>query len=129
LKLRRLLDTIDDWVARHHIAAEIGPSHRPEPTEVEESPPLLLDLNAQRIKTVIWATGYRADYSWLHAPVLDSKGQVRHDGGVVTDAPGMYLLGAKFLRRRKSTFIDGVGEDARDLSRHLARHLDLLSVH
>ena len=57
-------------------------------------------------------------------PVLDRKGQVRHDGGVVDDAPGMYLLGMQFLRRRNSALIDGVGHDARDLSAHLASYLD-----
>jgi putative flavoprotein involved in K+ transport len=56
-------------------------------------------------------------------PVLDGKGRVRHDGGV-TPVPGLYLLSATFLRRRKSTFIDGVGDDARDLSAHLAGYLD-----
>ena len=55
--------------------------------------------------------------------VLDRKGNIRHDGGVVTEAPGVYLLGLTFLRRRKSSLIDGVGDDARDLSAHLARYL------
>ena len=61
-------------------------------------------------------------------PVLGPKGQIRHQGGV-TDMPGLYVIGTKFLRRRKSTLIDGVGDDARDLSNHLARHLASLSVH
>jgi putative flavoprotein involved in K+ transport len=56
-------------------------------------------------------------------PILDRKGQVRHDGGV-TDAPGLYLMGIQFLRRRKSALIDGAGDDARDLSAHLASYLD-----
>ena len=70
----------------------------------------------------MWATGYRSDYPWLHVPVLDHKGKVRHDGGV-TACPGLYLIGATFLRRRKSSFIDGVGDDARELSAHLATYL------
>ncbi|HET9272904.1 MAG TPA: hypothetical protein VFO09_01390 [Methyloceanibacter sp.] len=69
------------------------------------------------------STGFRPDYSWLDVPVLDRKGNIRHDGGVVTEAPGVYLLGLTFLRRRKSSLIDGVGDDARDLSAHLARYL------
>ena len=56
----------------------------------------------------IWATGYRPDYSWLDVPVFDRKGRLRHDGGVVA-APGMYVMGLPFLRRRKSSFIDGAG--------------------
>jgi len=55
--------------------------------------------------------------------VLDRKGLLRHDGGVVA-APGLYLMGGVFLRRRKSTLIDGAGDDARDLSAHLASYLD-----
>jgi putative flavoprotein involved in K+ transport len=56
-------------------------------------------------------------------PVLDRRGMVRHDGGIVA-APGMYLMGAVFLRRRKSTLIDGTGDDARELSAHLASYLE-----
>ena len=47
--------------------------------------------------------------------MLDRKGRMVHDGGV-TDAPGLYVMGLPFLRRRKSTLIDGVGDDARDLA-------------
>jgi putative flavoprotein involved in K+ transport len=75
------------------------------------------------IKTIIWATGYRPEYPWLHLPVLDAKGRVRHDGGV-TSVPGLYLMSATFLRRRKSTFIDGAGDDARDLSAHMVEYLN-----
>ena len=75
----------------------------------------------------VQATGYSPDLSWLHVPALDRKGRIRHDGGVV-DAPGLYLLGMQFLRRRKSALIDGAGDDARDLSDHLVRYLDERSV-
>jgi putative flavoprotein involved in K+ transport len=122
LKMNRLLDTIDEWARENGREDEVAPRHRFETTAVEESPPLLLDLTRGRIKTIIWATGFRPDYSWLDVPVLDRKGHIRHDGGVV-DAPGMYLLGMPFLRRRKSSLIDGVGDDARDLSAHLASYL------
>ena len=71
---------------------------------------------------VIWATGYRPDYSWLDVPVLDRKGRIRHDGGVV-EAPGLYVMGLPFMRRRKSSFIDGTGDDAADLAAHLNRSL------
>lgn len=128
LKLRRLLTAIDSWATDHGLRYEIPEPWRPSPTLVEKSPPLTLDLTTGRIKTIIWATGYQPDYSWLHIPVLDPKGQIRHHGGV-TDMPGLYVIGTKFLRRRKSTFIDGAGDDARNLSNHLAQHLGSLSVH
>ena len=79
-----------------------------------------------RLLTPNWQSrlpGFHPDYSWLHVPVLDRKGRIRHDGGVV-EAPGMYLMGIQFLRRRKSALIDGAGDDARDLSDHLASYLD-----
>ena len=121
LKLNRLLNRIDEWAAENGVRGD--PPHRPEPTRVEASPPLGLDFDRAGIRTIVWATGFRPDYSWLDVPVLDPKGNIRHDGGVVTEAPGLYLLGLTFLRRRKSTLIDGVGDDARDLSAHLAAHL------
>ncbi len=122
LKMNRLLDTIDHWAARAGRGAALEPPQRFEPTRIDASPPLSLDLVRGGIRTVIWATGFRPDHSWLHVPVFDRKGRIRHDGGVV-DAPGMYLLGAQFLRRRKSALIDGAGDDARALSAHLEWHL------
>jgi len=122
LKMNRLLDTIDEWASANGISSQVAAPHRFEPTEVEASPPLLANLSRGAIKTIIWATGFRPDYSWLEVPVVDPKGYIRHDGGVV-ESPGVYLLGMPFLRRRKSTLIDGVGDDARDLSAHLASYL------
>jgi len=128
LKQNRLLGTIDEWAAEHGVNDAVDPPHRPEPTRVEASPPLGLDLRRAGIRTIVWATGFRPDYSWLDVPVLDAKGNVRHDGGVVTEAPGLYVMGLPFLRRRKSTLIDGVGDDARDLSAHLASHVGARSA-
>jgi putative flavoprotein involved in K+ transport len=125
LKLNRLLDTLDEWAAGSGFGRESEPPRRPAPTTVAESPPLGLSLSSRDITTVIWASGYRPSYPWLHVPVLDAKGRVRHNGGVTT-VPGLYLIGAPFLRRRKSSFIDGAGDDARDLSAHLRRYLDEL---
>jgi putative flavoprotein involved in K+ transport len=124
LKMGRLLDTIDAWAAANGIDGAVDPPHRPEPTAVEAAPPLSLDLANGAIKTVIWATGYRPDYAWLDVPVLDRKGRIPHDGGVVVRSPGLYVMGLPFLRRRKSPLIDGAGADARDLSNHLAAYLD-----
>ena len=122
LKMHRLLDTIDAWASDNGLDGEVAPPQRFEATRVEASPPLLLDLTRGRIKTLIWATGFRPDYAWLELPVLDRKGAIRHEGGVV-EAPGVYVLGLPFLRKRKSSLIDGVGDDARDLSAHLAAYL------
>jgi putative flavoprotein involved in K+ transport len=122
LKMNRLLDAIDQWATQTGLDGETEAPARLDPTHVEDSPPLGMDLASGAIKTILWATGYRPDYSWLHAPVLDRKGQIRHDGGV-TQSPGLYLMGLQFLRRRKSALIDGAGEDARDLCAHLTSYL------
>ena len=124
LKLGRLLDAIDEWATQHGLDTQRQPPWRPDPTLVEDSPPLGIDLTIGDIRTIVWATGFRPDYSWLDVPVLDRKGLIRHDGGVVVDSPGMYLMGMPFLRRRKSTLIDGAGADAHDLSAHLTSYLD-----
>ena len=123
LKMNRLLNLIDEWAQANGFDGMVEPPHRLPPTEVEPAPPLALDLASGEIRTIIWATGYRPDYSWLELPVFDRKGMVRHDGGVVA-SQGVYLMGVPFVRRRKSTLIDGAGDDARDLSDHLASCLD-----
>jgi putative flavoprotein involved in K+ transport len=122
LKLQRLVATIDAWVTANDLDDLYDPPHRLAPTVIDGDPPLGLDLKSGEIRTIIWATGFRPDYSWLDVPVLDRKGLIRHDGGVV-ESPGMYLMGMPFLRRRKSTLIDGAGDDARDLSEHLVGYL------
>jgi putative flavoprotein involved in K+ transport len=123
LKMGRLLDRIDEWAQRNGFDARTNPPHRPPPTRVEPAPPLGMDLASGEIKAIIWATGYRPDYSWLEVPVLDHRGKLQHDGGIVS-SPGMYLMGTQFMRRRKSALIDGAGDDARDLSAHLMSYLD-----
>ena len=123
LKMGRLLDTIDEWAAGSEDAELYEPPERFERTRVETAPNLTLDLNDSGITTILWATGYRPDYSWLDVPVLDRKGRIVHDEGVV-DSPGMYVLGLPFLRRRKSSFIHGAGDDARHIVKHLAETLN-----
>jgi putative flavoprotein involved in K+ transport len=82
--------------------------------------PAMLDLSRAGVGCVIWATGYWRDYSWLHIPVFDAAGEVVHDGGI-TSVPGLYVLGLRAMRRRRSNFIDGVGRDADELAAHLSR--------
>jgi len=122
LKLGRLLDTIDEWATANGGDDAAPPPHRFAP-EVDASPPLGVDLTSGEIQTIIWATGFRPDYSWLDVAVLDGKGMIRHNGGVV-ESPGMYLIGSPFLRRRKSSFIDGARADAQDLIVELTAYLD-----
>jgi len=122
LKMERLLDTFDEWAKTSARDAEVGPPERFAPTRVPASTRLQLDLGSGEIRTIVWATGFRPDYSWLDVPVVDAKGQLRHEGGVV-DSPGLYALGLPVLRRRKSSFIYGIEDDAREVIDHLTRYL------
>jgi len=122
LKMNRLLDRIDVWITERGLDAEAGVAERFEPTRCDPSPALKLDLRSGEIRTVLWATGYRPTYPWLDVPVFDAKGRIRHDGGVA-ESPGLYLIGLPFLRRRKSSLIDGAADDARELCDHLAASL------
>jgi putative flavoprotein involved in K+ transport len=122
LKLTRLLDTIDAWAIEAGVDTGLPPQRFPD-TTLAAPTPLTIDLRSGAIRTILWATGFRPDLSWLDVPVFDRRGRVRHDGGV-TASPGLYLMGMPFLRRRNSTLIDGAAADASDLSDHLVGCLD-----
>lgn len=117
LKLTRLLMRVDE----HITEAGLERVHAPEsPLDLVDVPdaPRSLDLDAEGIRTVLWATGFRRSYPWLQVPVLDQRGEIRHEGGV-TPRPGLYVMGLRFLRRRSSSFIDGQAKDATELADHL----------
>lgn len=122
LKLERLLDTFDEWARAKGRDGEFPLPERFEPTRVPVSSRLKIDLRSGEIRSIVWATGFRPDYSWLEVPVVDEKGYLRHDGGVV-GAPGLYALGLPVLRRRKSSFIHGAADDAADIVGAIAAHL------
>jgi len=122
LKMKRLLAGFDQWARGSGRDAEVGPIEEFPPTVVPAATRLSLDLRRGEIGSIVWATGFRPDYSWLDVPVVDPKGRLRHDGGVL-DAPGMYALGLPVLRRRRSSFLNGIEDDARAIVDHLARDL------
>jgi putative flavoprotein involved in K+ transport len=122
LKMQRLLDTFDEWARVRGCDAEVDPPERFAPTHAPESARWQLDLRSGEIRTIVWATGFRPDYGWLDVPVVDPKGRLHHEGGVV-DSPGLYALGLPVLRRRRSTFIHGIEDDAREVIDHLTRYL------
>jgi len=117
-KLARLLQRIESFVARAGLADELAEAEPVVPVRPAPAP-TSLDLRAEGIRTVVWATGYTRSYDWLKVPVLDARGDLRHHGGV-TDAPGLYALGLRFQRRRNSSFIGGVGTDAFELAEVIA---------
>ena len=125
-QLAATLTKVDEFATMKGLDDEVGPKQAVPATRLQPAP-TELDLRAENITTVLWATGFRRRYPWLQVPVLDSSGEIRHDGGV-TPSPGLYVIGHNFLRRRKSTFIDGVGDDARDLSAHIAERQPLAAA-
>jgi len=122
LKLERLLGRFDEWAETDGRDGEVEAPERFAPTATGRAPRLELDLRSGEIRSILWATGYRPDYSWLDVPVVDPKGRLRHDGGIV-DGPGLYALGLPVLRRRRSTFISGIEDDARDVTDHLGAYV------
>jgi putative flavoprotein involved in K+ transport len=121
-KLNRLLDDIDAWITGHDMEGDVDPPERADDTRLAGNNPLTLDLTSGEVNSIVWATGFHPDLSWVELPVFDAVGRLRHDGGVV-DAPGVYFLGGTFLRRRKSSFIHGADDDTHDLAEHLAGYL------
>ena len=122
LKMNRLLDRLDSWAQRTD--ADVDPPERFRPTQVLR-PPLEVDLPRAGISTVLFATGFQADYPWLDLPVLDRRGRIVHDGGVITGAPGCYVVGLNILRRRRSSYISGAKRDSADIAGALHDHLDI----
>ncbi len=121
LKMAEVLTRIDRYVDLADVAAEDPEPFRPT-WPVAARAPERLDLNAEGIETVIWATGYRRAYPWLHIPVLDRAGEITQEGGF-TRVTGLYVLGMNFQRRRNSSFIDGVGADAWSIAEHIGRSI------
>jgi putative flavoprotein involved in K+ transport len=117
---RSLLDAADAYVAGQGLDLPAEPSARlaePEPLCVSE-PILQLDLTAARIASIVWATGYALDFSWLKCDAFGEHGAPVHRRGV-TDVPGLYFLGLSWLSRRASAFIFGVERDAAHLADHI----------
>ena len=122
LKMNRLLASIDDWISERDLDQAVTPAQEFIATDSGSKQTLSMSLSTGEISTVVWACGFRPDYSWLKVPVLDRKNRLVHDGGI-TAAPGLYAMGLPFMRRRKSSFIFGAGDDARDICDHLSAHV------
>jgi putative flavoprotein involved in K+ transport len=122
VRLARLVQRIDIFAARTGLDAEGGEPEPFRPFLWPAPAPTEIGLRDEGVRTVVWATGFRRLYPWLEVPVLDERGEIRHEGGI-TPFPGLYVIGLYFLRRRKSSFIDGVGSDAMDLTAHLSAYL------
>jgi putative flavoprotein involved in K+ transport len=118
-RLGRLLDRIDAHVAA--TAVTRPPADRPRPVP-HPLAPAVLDLEAEDVTTIVWATGYRRAHPWLELDVLDERGEIVHHDGA-TDVPGLHVIGMPLTRRRNSTYLGGIGIDAALLARELTHGL------
>lgn len=118
-QMTAVLDRIDQAIDAAGLTREVlAPS--PVRRVVASSAPETLDLRAEGITAVVWATGYRRPYEWLDLPIRDLRGEIVQYRGV-TKVPGAYVIGQRFQHHRNSNFIDGVGRDARHVAEHIAR--------
>jgi putative flavoprotein involved in K+ transport len=125
-----LLDEADAFVARNGLDLPEEPEARriePDPACVTD-PVLELNLAEAGIASIIWATGYAVDYSWLKVDAFDEKGRPKHQRGVSAE-PGIYFLGLPWQSRRGSSFIWGVWHDAKFLADHVATQRKYLAYH
>jgi putative flavoprotein involved in K+ transport len=128
--LMALLDEADAFVARNGIDLPEEPEARkrdPDP-ECLTNPILELDLAKAGITSIIWATGYTVDYSWLKVDTFDERGRPRHQRGVSAE-PGIYFLGLPWQSRRGSSFIWGVWHDAKHLADRISTQRRYLQYH
>ncbi|TIL37953.1 NAD(P)/FAD-dependent oxidoreductase [Mesorhizobium sp.] len=125
-----VLDEADAYIARNGLNLPEEPSARkigPDPQCVTD-PIFDLDLTEAGISSIIWATGFTVDYSWLKVDVFDEKGKPRHQRGVSTES-GIYFLGLPWQSRRGSSFIRGVWHDAQHLADHISTQRKYLAYH
>jgi putative flavoprotein involved in K+ transport len=115
----RFRATVDDHVRRVGLDVPVETVPAAQPAPWADDPARVLDLDRAGIGTVVWATGFRRDFSWLRAPVLDEAGEPVQRRGV-TAADGLYFLGLRWMHRRSSSFLDGVGADAEHLAEQIA---------
>jgi putative flavoprotein involved in K+ transport len=109
-RLERLLESVDRHVDEHGLTAEVWPAQRSLPVHIPAAP-TSMDLRAEGIGTVVFATGSRPHHPWLRVPVTAADGSIVQARGV-TPAPGLYVVGQRFQHRRDSTFLDGARHDA-----------------
>jgi putative flavoprotein involved in K+ transport len=115
-----LLTAADEYVARNGLDLPEEPeAHVLGPVPEAATDPLHeLDLDRAGVTSIIWATGFATDYSWLQVDALDGRGKPRHRRGVSTES-GVYFLGLPWLSRRGSSFIWGVWHDAKYVADHI----------
>jgi putative flavoprotein involved in K+ transport len=124
------LDEADAYVARNGLDLPEEPDARATVPDADcvRYPIQSLDLKKSDIATIVWATGFAADFSWLKVNAFDETGRPRHQRGVSAE-PGIYFLGLPWLSRRGSSFIWGVWHDARYLADQIRIQRNYMAYH
>lgn len=122
---QKLKDGIDAYLRKAGITPpplEDDPADAPDPQTECVSPLRRLNLREAKVSTVVWATGFTADFSWIHLPVLDGEGKPIHQRGVA-QVRGLYFIGFPWLNSRKSGIIYGIEEDAQYIAGAISEQL------
>lgn len=98
---------VTEWARKANITEPLGPSLADPIPRLETEDVSALDLERAGIRTIVWATGYRLDFSWIHLPLFDAHGYPRHKRGV-TEYPGLYFVGLRWLYKRHRSAMIGL---------------------
>jgi putative flavoprotein involved in K+ transport len=125
-----LLDAADAYARRNGLDLPEEPEARNIPADPEcmTHPLFELDLAKEGVTSIIWATGYAVDFTWLQVDAFDDKGKPKHQRGVAKE-PGIYFLGLPWLSRRGSAFIWGVWHDAKHIADHIVTQRKYLAYY
>jgi putative flavoprotein involved in K+ transport len=105
---------------KHLLAA--GAERTPRVQGVLDGKPVLEDGRVLDVSNVVWCTGFHPGHAFIDMPIFDESGEPKHDGGVVSSAPGLYFVGLHFLYAMSSAMIHGVGRDAARIVETLMQH-------
>jgi len=117
---------IDAYLARLNVTPpplEDDPADIPDPEAECVSSLRQLSLKDSNVSTVIWATGFAGDFSWIHLPILDNENKLIHERGVSAER-GLYFIGFPWLNSRKSGILYGVEEDANFIANAIRKQLN-----
>ena len=116
----QLQDLVDRYIVEHGIDAPPA-----EGESIDWAPgatPTELDLNSEGIGTVVWATGYHYDFSWIDCDIFNNRGYPHQQRGVTAE-PGLYFIGLNGMHTVGSALFSGVGTDARHVVNHISETL------
>jgi putative flavoprotein involved in K+ transport len=125
-KSQELRDKIDSFIEEHDLTApqpEPDPGDAPLAEDEHLDYVTRLDLNAAEVASIVWCTGFTADFSWIDLAVTDTNGRPVHHNGAAP-VPGIYFIGFPWLSKRKSGVVLGIDEDARHIGDLVIKHLD-----